>query len=133
MKRFGTTGRPAQSGDGRKAQRAHPLKPDLAWYRNGSWEAVLDVKYKPLYSDAVPERGRVPDAGIHPRIRTRQGLACLRARATTGERRARHPLGGKTIMVTALDVTREPEDLLAEVDALAERIAASAHTMVAAA
>jgi hypothetical protein len=40
---------------------------------------------------------------------------------------------GKTIVVAALDVSNEPRDLLAEVDALADRIAASGPTLAAAA
>jgi hypothetical protein len=43
------------------------------------------------------------------------------------------PSADKSIIVTVLDVSKEPDDLLAAVDALADRIAAAARTLAAAA
>jgi 5-methylcytosine-specific restriction enzyme subunit McrC len=43
------------------------------------------------------------------------------------------PSAGKTIVVRALDVTREPDDLLTEVEALANLIAASVQPIAIAA
>ena len=109
------------------------LKPDLAWWRDGRWEAVLDVKYKPLYSESFPNADAYQmlaytlafglDHGwlVYAREPERQSVEHVIASA------------GKTLIVTALDVSRDPDDLLAEVDVLAARLAAGADSLAIAA
>ena len=99
------------------------LRPDLAWGRNGRWEAVLDAKYKAIedgvmrHADAYQmlayciayslPRGFLvyaKDSGAESRIHT-----------------VRH--SGHRIIVSAIDVGKEPEDLLQEVRALAAVVA----------
>jgi 5-methylcytosine-specific restriction enzyme subunit McrC len=110
-----------------------PLKPDLAWHRNGDWEAVLDVKYKPLYSESFPNADAYQMLAYTLAFGLEKGWLVY-AREPHRES-VEHLIrsAGKTIVVTALDVSREPDVLLDEVDALADRVAGSAHTLAAAA
>lgn len=109
------------------------LKPDLAWSRNGRWEAVLDAKYKPLYGDVFPNG----DAYQMLAYTLAYGLdeGWLVYAKEPGQQSVDHvvPSAGKTLIVAALDVTREPDDLLADVLTLADRVAASAPVSRAAA
>jgi 5-methylcytosine-specific restriction enzyme subunit McrC len=109
------------------------LRPDLAWWRNGHWEALLDVKYKPLYSEAFPNADAYQMLAYTLAFGLDKGWLVYAREPHRESVEHFIPSAAKTIVVTALDVTREPDDLLAEVDALADRVAASAHTLVAAA
>jgi 5-methylcytosine-specific restriction enzyme subunit McrC len=103
-----------------------PLKPDLAWWRDGRWDAVLDVKYKPLVDE------RFPNADAYQMLAYTLAYGLDRGwliyAREPGQQSVEHviPSAGKTLVVTALDVAREPDDLLAEVESLATRIARSA-------
>jgi 5-methylcytosine-specific restriction enzyme subunit McrC len=99
------------------------LKPDLAWWVGGACHAVLDAKYKPIL-DGVMRNGdayqmlaymtayRLPrgylvyarDSGVEPRVHTVRNA-------------------GQQIVVATLDVTEEPDHLLAQVDQLASAVA----------
>jgi len=109
------------------------LKPDLAWRRNGRWEALLDVKYKPLYSEAFPNADAYQMLAYTLAFGLDRGWLVYAREPHRESVKHFIPSAVKTIVVTALDVTREPDDLLLEVDALADRVAASAHTLIAAA
>lgn len=102
------------------------LRPDLAWRRDGAWQAVLDVKYKPLYSESFPNGDAYQMLAYTLAYELPQGWL-IYAREP-GQQSVEHviPTAGKTLIVTALDVTREPDDLLADVAALADRVAAAA-------
>lgn len=99
------------------------LKPDLAWYRNGVWEAVLDVKYKPLYGESFPNG----DAYQMLAYTLAYGLddGWLIYARMPGQETRTHDIhsAGKRIVVTALDVSLEPDALLAAVDIVAQSIA----------
>jgi 5-methylcytosine-specific restriction enzyme subunit McrC len=105
--------------DGRRLR----LKPDITWWREGSCRAIIDAKYKALEVSSIPnadayqmlayciafglDRGHLvyaKDAGRTTRDHVVSGM-------------------GTRILVSAIDVEREPAELLAEVDALALRIA----------
>lgn len=107
-------------------------KPDLAWWRDGRWEAVFDVKYKPLYGESFPNA----DAYQMLAYKLAYGLdkGWLIYAREPGQPSVEHviPSADKTLVVTAIDVAREPEDLLADVEALADRIAADATRRLAA-
>jgi 5-methylcytosine-specific restriction enzyme subunit McrC len=102
------------------------LKPDLAWYRNGAWEAVLDVKYKPLFGESFPNG----DAYQMLAYTLAYGLdkGWLIYAREPGQQSIEHviPSAGKTLVVTALDVAHEPDVLLGDVAALAAQVAADA-------
>jgi 5-methylcytosine-specific restriction enzyme subunit McrC len=116
----------------RKLSERISLKPDLAWYRNGAWEAVLDVKYKPLYSDLFPNADAYQMLAYTLAYGLDKGWLVYAREPQRDSVEHFIPSAGKTIVVTALDVTLEPDDLLAAVAALADRVAASAHTLAAA-
>ena len=117
----------------RKLSERISLKPDLAWWRDGHWEAVLDVKYKPLYSESFPNGDAYQMLAYTLAYGLEKGWL-IYAREPDRES-VEHVISTarKTLVVTALDVRREPEDLLLEVDRLANRIAASAATLSVAA
>lgn len=105
------------------------LKPDLAWWRDGHWEAVLDVKYKPLYSESFPNADAYQMLAYTLAYGLEQGWL-IYAREP-GRQSVEHVIAsaGKTLVVAALDVGHEPDDLLIEVEHLADRIAASVATL----
>ena len=101
-----------------------PLKPDLAWWRDGHWEAVLDVKYKPLYTERFPNGDAYQMLAYTLAFGLDDGWLVYAREPDQQSVEHFIPSAGKTLIVTALDVGREPDDLLAEVDRLADRIAA---------
>ena len=117
----------------RKLSKHISLRPDLAWYRNGAWEAVLDVKYKPLYSDLFPNADAYQMLAYTLAFGLDKGWLIYAREPQRESVEHSIPSAEKTLVVTALDVTCEPNDLLAAVETLADRIATSAHTVVAAA
>lgn len=100
------------------------LKPDLAWRRDGRWDAVLDVKYKPLYDKRFPNADAYQMLAYTLAYGLEKGWLVYAREPHQQSVEHEIPSAGKTLVVTALDVGREPDDLLAEVDALADRIAA---------
>lgn len=100
------------------------LKPDLAWRRDGRWDAVLDVKYKPLYDKRFPNADAYQMLAYTLAYGLEKGWLIYAREPHQQSVEHEIPSAGKTLVVTALDVGREPDDLLAEVDALADRIAA---------
>jgi 5-methylcytosine-specific restriction enzyme subunit McrC len=100
------------------------LKPDLAWFRDGKWAAVLDVKYKPLKDERFPNADAYQMLAYTLAFGLEKGWLVYAREPDQKSIDHAVPSAGKTLVVTALDVRREPDDLLAEVDALADRIAA---------
>ena len=98
--------------------------PDIVWWRDGACRAIVDAKYKPL-TDA-----RFPNADAYQMLAycTAFGLPAgtlVYARDALGDDRVHRVRNtGITINVRAIDVERPPEDLLAQVDALATALAA---------
>lgn len=103
-----------------------PLKPDLSWWVGGTCLAVLDAKYKAIDEGLMYH----PDAYQMLAYCTAYGLPrgyLVYARDSGAESRThtvRH--SGQEIVVSALDVEKEPEDLLADVRALSDRVALDA-------
>lgn len=109
------------------------LRPDLSWWIGGECVAIFDAKYK-----AIDEgRLRHDDAYQMLAYCVAYGLPrgyLVYAKDSGAEARThriRHL--DKEIIVTALDVGLEPEKLLAEVQALADRVAREACPRVLAA
>lgn len=100
------------------------LKPDLAWWRDGHWAAVLDVKYKPLYSESFPNGDAYQMLAYALAYGLDEGWLIYAREPVQQSVDHVIPSAGKTLIVTALDVGREPDVLLRDVDELADRIAA---------
>ncbi len=99
------------------------LKPDLVWRVGSTPRAVLDAKYKEIDLGVM----RHPDAYQMLAYCTAYGLPrgyLVYAKDSGAEPRV-HTIrnSGHEIEVVTLDVEKEPADLLADVDALAERVA----------
>jgi 5-methylcytosine-specific restriction enzyme subunit McrC len=99
------------------------LKPDLAWWRKGEWNAVLDVKYKPLYDKRFPNADAYQMLAYTLAYELDRGWLIYAREPDQQSVEHEIPTAGKTLVVTALDVGKEPVDLLAEVDALARQLA----------
>lgn len=109
------------------------LKPDLAWHRNGVWESVLDVKYKPLFNESFPNADAYQMLAYTLAYELERGWLIYAREPGQGDLEHVIPTAGKTIVVTALDVNREPDQLRADVAALADRIAAATTSLEVAA
>jgi 5-methylcytosine-specific restriction endonuclease McrBC regulatory subunit McrC len=92
----------------RKLSEHISLKSDLAWHRNGRWEAVLDVKHKSLYSELSPNADAYQMLAYTLAFRLGKGLP--RYTREPNRESVEHfiPSDEKTIVVTALDVTESP-------------------------
>ena len=99
------------------------LKPDLSWWDGGSCLAVIDAKYKAIDEGVM----RHPDAYQMLAYCIAYGLprGYLVYARDTGEESRTHRVrhSGHEIVVTTIDVEKEPEDLLADVAAVAREIA----------
>ncbi len=98
------------------------LKPDLTWWR-GSCQAVLDTKYKSL-----AERSQIPNADAYQMLAYCIALGLPRGvllyakdgpAAGVEHRVRRH---GYVVDVRVLDLERNPDQLLAQIDALADEL-----------
>jgi len=99
------------------------LKPDLVWRVGSAPRAVLDAKYKEIDLGVM----RHPDAYQMLAYCTAYGLprGYLVYAKDSGAEPRMHMIrnSGHEIEVVTLDVEKEPEDLLSDVNALAERVA----------
>lgn len=102
------------------------LKPDITWWHGVACRAVIDAKYKALAVSGVPNA----DAYQMLAYCIAFGLECghLVYAKDAGQEPLDHVVSGADvrILVRAIDVEREPADVLAEVDALAAAIARAA-------
>lgn len=105
------------------------LKPDLAWWIDGRWGAVLDVKYKPLHSETFPNADAYQMLAYTLAYGLDEGWLVYARSAEEQTRRHEIPSADKRIVVTALDVRLEPEALLDDVKRLAADIAASLRSL----
>ncbi len=101
------------------------LKPDITWWRSGRCRAIIDAKYKAL------EDARFPNADAYQMLAYCIGFGVQRgfliyARDSLAQPRV-HVVKqhGYEIDVQAVDVEQEPEEMLREVDEIAEKIASS--------
>ena len=108
------------------------VKPDLAWWRDSGWRAIIDAKYKPLFGESFPNGDAYQMLAYTLAYQLDRGWL-IYAR-TPQQHSLVHtiPTAGKEIAVRALDVRRAPDDLLADVAELAREILASVPTLKAA-
>jgi len=105
-------------------ERGLQLKPDITWWRGGRVVAVMDAKYKSLV-----DRATMPNADAYQMLAYCIGLGLRRGflvyAKDSGERVRDYVVKrhGYEIRVRSVDVEKEPSDLIAEVDAIAEEVA----------
>jgi 5-methylcytosine-specific restriction enzyme subunit McrC len=109
------------------------LKPDLVWQRNGGWAAVLDVKYKRLASESFPNADAFQMLAYSLAYGLPEGRLVYAKMPGQEPRVHMIPSAGKRIVVDCINVALEPEEVLAEVDELADRMAFAAADRVQAA
>jgi 5-methylcytosine-specific restriction enzyme subunit McrC len=108
------------------------LEPDITWHSRGGCRAVIDAKYKSLV-----DRKTMPNADAYQMLAYCIGLGLPRGflvyAKDAGQLSRDHIIRrhGYEISVRAIDVEKEPVDVLRDVAALSDEIAAS--TKVAAA
>lgn len=99
------------------------MKPDLVWWKDGRHRAVLDAKYKALVDARFPNADAYQLLAYCTAMNLPEGYLVY-ARdggATTRTHTVRH--AGIEIRVEAIDVEQAPEDVLAAVGRLADRVA----------
>jgi 5-methylcytosine-specific restriction enzyme subunit McrC len=107
------------------------LKPDITWWQHGICRAVIDAKYKAL---AV---GGIPNADAYQMLAYCVAFGLDRGYLAYAKDAGQEPLQhvvpdlGITIQVAAIDVEREPAEVLSQVEALAAAIAADAFALSA--
>jgi 5-methylcytosine-specific restriction enzyme subunit McrC len=104
---------------------ALPIKPDITWWGSGECLAVIDAKYKSIAERAMPNADAYQMLAYCTALRRRNGFVIYAQ--DSGEQPRRHTIRntGHVIDVQVLDVGRQPERLLADVDVLADEIASS--------
>jgi 5-methylcytosine-specific restriction enzyme subunit McrC len=108
------------------------LKPDISWWDGGACLAVLDAKYKAIddglmrHDDAYQMLAYCVSFGL-PR-------GYLVYAKDSGAESRRHRLRNIDceIIVTAVDIERPPDDVLGQIDVLADRVAADRALVLAA-
>jgi 5-methylcytosine-specific restriction enzyme subunit McrC len=99
------------------------LKPDITWWQDGACQAVIDAKYKALAVSGVPNADAYQMLAYCTAFELERGYLVYAKDA--GQEPVDHVVSGAGthIRVRAIDIEREPADVLAEVDALAAAIA----------
>ncbi len=102
-------------------ERRLPLRPDITWWKANKVAAVIDAKYKPITDS------RFPNADAYQMLAYSQGFrlnhgTLVYARGEVREQIHTLPAGIK-LRVAAVDVEREPTELLSQVHDLAASIA----------
>ena len=106
-------------------ERALRLKPDITWWREGRLRAVIDAKYKQL-TDA-----RFPNADAYQMLAYCTGLSQKRGflvytRDADQRSRSHRVRGDRTaIEVRAIDLEMSPDEVLQQVENLAQEVALS--------
>jgi 5-methylcytosine-specific restriction enzyme subunit McrC len=98
------------------------LRPDLTWWQAGTCRAVIDAKYKALADGGVPNADAYQMLAYCTAFGLDRGYLVF---AKDEQEPVDHVVAGTgtRILVRAIDVECEPDDVLAQVDALAEEIA----------
>lgn len=100
------------------------MKPDLVWYLDGSPAAVIDAKYKAEKPAGFPDADLYQMLAYCTALELNEGhLVYAKGNATEITHTVRHV--AVTIHAHTLDLGADPADLLAQVDALADRVVAS--------
>ncbi|RIK35566.1 MAG: hypothetical protein DCC58_20325 [Chloroflexi bacterium] len=99
------------------------LKPDISWWEGGRCTFVGDVKYKRLYSQQVAPNADLYQLLAYAIAADVPGGLLIYARGEREETTATVRHTGKRLEVRALDLSGTPEDILAQVNGLAARVA----------
>ena len=105
------------------------LKPDITWWHEGACRAVIDAKYKALAVSGIPSADAYQMLAYC--IAFGLGRGYLVYAKDTGQRQFEHVVRdlGTMIRVYSIDVECEPTEVLSQIDALAETIAADAYPL----
>jgi 5-methylcytosine-specific restriction enzyme subunit McrC len=105
---------------------ALPIRPDITWWADGDRVAVADAKYKALELKGLPSADSYQMLAYCTALGLKRGF--LVYASDSGERARSHHVRNSNcvVEVRTLDVEAEPAELLAEVEALAAELAASA-------
>jgi 5-methylcytosine-specific restriction enzyme subunit McrC len=108
-----------------------PVKPDLAWWLGGSCQAVLDAKYKPIFEGIMRNGDAYQMLAYCAAYGLKRGyLVYAKDSVLEGRVHAIRNLAIE-IEVATIDVRKEPDALIADIETLAARVAASAQSNVA--
>ena len=100
------------------------MRPDLVWYRDGAPAAVIDAKYKAEKPAGFPDADLYQMLAYCTALQLDDGhLVYARGNADEVAHTVRH--ANIKIHAHTLDLAQPPADLLAQVDALANRIAST--------
>lgn len=97
------------------------LEPDLSWWRTGKPVFVGDVKYKDLDRGGVRNEDLYQVLAYLDATGLRRGMLLYASRASSRETVVASD-SGREVIVRGLDVTVDPEGLLAQVDDVAAEI-----------
>lgn len=100
------------------------LKPDITWWRGGACHAVIDAKYKALAHPSLPHGDAYQMLAYCTAFGLDRGYLVYAKDAGQEPREHTVARTGTRIRVRAIDVEREPADVLQEVDDLAAAITA---------
>jgi 5-methylcytosine-specific restriction enzyme subunit McrC len=103
------------------AERRLPVRPDITWRKARTIAAVIDAKYKPITDGAFPNADAYQMLAYCQAFRLNDGTLVY-AKGEAREQIHTLPTGIK-LRVAAIDVEREPAELLSQVDNLAASIA----------
>lgn len=103
------------------AERRLPVRPDITWWKGRKIAAVIDAKYKPIVDS------RFPNADAYQMLAYCQAFRLNHGTLVYAKGEAREQLhilpNGIRLRVAAVDVEREPTELLGQVHDLAALIA----------
>lgn len=101
------------------------MRTDITWHGAGGTRAVIDAKYKSLVDHkTMPNADAYQMLAYCVALGLPRGYLVYAKDAGQGERRYSIVRHGYEIHVRSVDVEREPDELLDQVDAMAEAIAA---------
>jgi 5-methylcytosine-specific restriction enzyme subunit McrC len=113
-------------------ERALRLKPDITWWKRGRVRAIIDAKYKSLVDFRFPNADAYQMLAYCMAFGLPQGFLVYARDAEQRSRLHHIEAAGTEIKVRAVDVERQPDDVLGQVDELAAEIAFGARIAAAA-
>ena len=113
-------------------EQALRLKPDITWWKRGRVRAIVDAKYKRLVDARFPNADAYQMLAYCTAFGLPQGFLVYARDAEQRSRLHRIEAAGTEIKVRAVNVERQPEDVLGQVDELAAEVALAAPIAAAA-
>jgi 5-methylcytosine-specific restriction enzyme subunit McrC len=113
-------------------EQALRLRPDITWWRRGRVRAIVDAKYKRLVDVRFPNADAYQMLAYCTAFGLPQGFLVYARDAEQRSRLHHIEAAGTEIKVRAVNVERQPEDVLGQVDELATEIALGAPIAAAA-